>query len=164
MSILDLGERAPEFTASIDGKEISIDEWLDGGWGVLFSYPKAFTSICANELVAVAKLLDDYRKADVAIAAVSADSAEDQGGFGDKLEEEHNCPASKVVQFADPGLQIAGSYGMVHPKMSPELTMRVTYLIDADRKIRLTQAYPPYVERDFAALLAAAVKLRESDG
>lgn len=158
--MLKLGTTAPDFALASGG---NFYDWLDGSWAVLFSYPKAFTSVCSNELVAVANLLDDFANADIKIAAISTDSAADQSKFGTDLEAEHSCPSSKITQFADPELHIANAYGMVHPELLDQLTIRVTYVIDPAKKIRLAQAYPPPIARDFATLLKDVQAIRAKD-
>lgn len=161
--MLELGTQAPDFTAATAAGETSLYAWQDDSWMVLFSYPKAFTSVCSNELVAAAKLLSAYQSADVKLATVSADSAEDQAKFGTDLETEHSCPSSQLTQFADPELRIATLYGMVHPQLNEQLTMRLTYVLDPTHRVRLLQAYPPPVERDFAALLSNVEAIRARD-
>lgn len=161
--MLELGTIAPDFTASSTRGEAGWYDWLGDGWGVLFSYPKAFTGTCASELVAVAQLLADYAAAGVKVAAVSTDSVADQARFGSELGQEHGCPTADIMQFADQSREIAMLYGMVHPHMHEQLAMRVLYVLDPSKKIRLLMAYPPQVARDFAGILGNIRVMQERD-
>lgn len=161
--MLELGATAPDFTAPSTGGEIDFYSWLGDSWGIFFSYPKAFTATCATELVAAARLLDEAAAANVKLAALSLDSMEDQGGFAAKLQQEEDCPAERLTQIADPDARVAKLYGMVHADALADLTVRVSYVIDPQRRIQLVQAYPPKVARDFAGLLAA-IRILQASG
>ena len=161
--MFELGETAPDFEAQSTQGTKSLYDWQQDSWVVLISYPKAHTSVCSAELVAVAKLLDKYSEANVKVAAISTDKLEDQVSFGEKMAKVYECPAEQVMQFSDSDLKIVNLYKMLHSKASDELAMRVTYVIDPEHKIRLVQAYPPIVERNFDELLEAIDKIRKRD-
>lgn len=54
---------------------------------------------------------------------------------------------------ADPDLHIAKLYEMIHPAQSETEAVRSVFIIDPDRKIRLTMTYPMNVGRDFDEIL-----------
>ena len=160
MGMLELGETAPDFQAPSTAGELGFHDWLGDSWGIFFSYPKAFTSVCSMELISASRLLDDAEAANVKLAALSLDVLEDQGKFAADLEAEEDCPALRLTQIADPEAKVANLYGMVHANTLPDLAVRVLYVIDPERKVRLAQAYPPKVERNFAEVLAAIATLQ----
>ena len=59
---LQLGDQAPDFTATTTIGEISLHTYLGDGWGLLFSHPKDFTPVCTTELGTVSKLLPEFEK------------------------------------------------------------------------------------------------------
>lgn len=162
--MLRLGEQAPDFTAQSNEGELRFHDWLGGRWGVLFSYPKAFTSICGSELVDVARLRDSFSDSGIKVAALSLDTSEDQQKFGEELAASESCPTDKLTQISDPERKVADLYGMVHPEAIENLAIRTTYVIDPDRRVRMLQAYPPKVRRDFKALLEGVQMLQATDG
>ena len=50
-------------------------------WGVLFSHPADFTPVCTTELGAVAKLMPEFEKRNVVVAALSCNSVESHQGW-----------------------------------------------------------------------------------
>lgn len=50
--------------------------------------------------------------------------------------------------LADEDQVVAKLYGMIHPKADPKLTVRTVFIIDSDKKIRLTLTYPPSTGRN----------------
>ncbi len=161
--MLKLGEKAPDFTADSTEGELRFHDWLGERWGVLFSYPKAFTSVCGSELVDVARLRDGFDKSGIRLAALSLDTVDDQRRFGEELAEGEACPTDRLTQISDPEGKVAGMYGMIHPEAIKDLAVRTTYVIDPDRTVRMLEAYPPKVRRDFASLLSGVQRLQESD-
>ena len=161
--MLELGETAPDFTAPSTEGEIRFHDWLGGRWGLLFSYPKAFTSVCGAELVDVARMRDRFESAGVRVAGLSFDTADDQRRFGEELSASESCPVQKVTQISDPDGKVAAMYGMVHPKVIDKLTVRTTYAIDPGRTIRLLSAGPPKLKRDFGAVLDSIKSMQETD-
>ncbi|MFA5620408.1 MAG: peroxiredoxin [Weeksellaceae bacterium] len=90
-----VGKKAPQFVAPavLDGEEIVNDYKLPIGEKniVLFFYPKDFTFVCPTELHAFQEKLEEFKKRDAEVIAVSTDSEEthlawlntekDQGGI-----------------------------------------------------------------------------------
>ena len=161
--MLALGTEAPDFTADSSAGEIRFHDWLEGHWGLLFSYPKAFTSICGSELVEVARLRDDFDTYGVKVAALSLDSATDQKQFSAELEKAESCPVGKIMQISDPNGLVAKSYGMIHPQIADKMTIRTSYVIGPDRKVRMSQAGPPVIPRDFKSLLTGIRALQDHE-
>jgi len=47
---IQLGDIAPDFTVETTEGALSLHDYLDEGWGVLFSHPADFTPVCTTEL------------------------------------------------------------------------------------------------------------------
>jgi len=54
---------------------------------------------------------------------------------------------------ADPDLTIAKLYDMIHPDQSETAAVRSVFIIDPEKKIRLTMTYPMSVGRNFDEIL-----------
>jgi peroxiredoxin 2/4 len=86
MAVL-VGKKAPHFSAAavINGEEIvenfSLDQYLGSKYVILFFYPKDFTFVCPTELHAFQERLEDFRKKDVEIVAVSTDTEQSHWGW-----------------------------------------------------------------------------------
>jgi peroxiredoxin (alkyl hydroperoxide reductase subunit C) len=73
-----VGKSAPSFTATaVQGNEVVEGFGLDqfkGRYVVLFFYPLDFTFVCPTELHAFNEQLEEFRRRDVEVVAVSVDS------------------------------------------------------------------------------------------
>ncbi len=76
MSVLRLGDTAPNFTAATTEGDIDFHSWKGGSWAVLFSHPADFTPVCTTELGRTATLQQEFEARDVKTIAVSVDPLE----------------------------------------------------------------------------------------
>lgn len=159
---LQLGDTAPDFTAdSTDGK-ISLHDYGENSWVVLFSHPKDFTPVCTTELGAVAKLKPEFDKRNVKVLGLSVDPIDDHKAWVGDIEETQGC-ALNFPLLADPDRKISGLYGMIHPKANDTLTVRSVFVIDPNKKVRLTLTYPASTGRNFDELLRVIDSLQLTD-
>ena len=72
-SIPMLGLTAPSFTAETTNGKIEFPKDFGNSWKILFSHPKDFTPVCTSEILALAKMQDEFDKLGVKIAIISVD-------------------------------------------------------------------------------------------
>ena len=160
---LKLGENAPNFTQDSTIGTLNFHDYLGDSWGVLFSHPKDFTPVCTTELGTVAKLKDEFSRRNVKVVALSVDSRESH----DRWVEDINETQSTTVNFpivADEDRTVANAYGMIHPEALNTLTVRSVFIIDPNKKVRLTLTYPAPTGRNFDEILRAIDGLQLTDG
>jgi alkyl hydroperoxide reductase subunit AhpC len=159
---LQLGDIAPDFeTETTDGK-IKFHEWLGSSWGVLFSHPKDYTPVCTTELGYTSKLGAEFAKRGVKVLALSVDSVEDHKGWAKDIESTQDCKLNFPI-IADPEMKVANLYGMIHPKASDRFTVRSVFVIDPNKKVRLTITYPASTGRNFDEILRVIDSLQLTD-
>ena len=158
-----LGQTVPDFHAKTTQGEISSHEWIGDAWAVLFSHPADFTPVCTTELGAVAALKDEWAARNVKPIALSVDPLRDHEAWLGDIEETQGSRVWYPL-IADEDRKIAEAYGMVHPDAAPNITVRAVYVIDPDKKLRLTFTYPPSTGRNFAEVLRAIDSLQLTDG
>src|SRR3954451_17334644 len=73
---LALGDTAPDFEAEATEGPIKFHEWLGDSWGVLFSHPRNFTSVCTAELGYMVSLKPEVDKRGAQIIGLSVDPIE----------------------------------------------------------------------------------------
>src|SRR3546814_1704278 len=74
--------------------------------------------------------------------------------------------SSDLLQFpivADADLKIARMYDMIHPEQSETAAVRSVFIIDPNKKIRLTMTYPMSVGRNFDEILRVIDALQLGD-
>jgi thioredoxin-dependent peroxiredoxin len=149
---LQLGDEAPDFTAETTEGTVQFHEWLDGGWGVLFSHPKDFTPVCTTELGAVAGLKPEFDKRGAKVIGLSVDPLDSHAGWSKDIEDvTGNAPNFPMI--ADPDRKVADLYGMIHPNAADTMTVRSVFVIGPDKKVKLTLTYPASTGRNFEEVL-----------
>ncbi len=147
-----LGDTAPDFTAQTTEGEINFHNWIGDKWAVLFSHPKDYTPVCTTELGMAAKLKPEFDKRGVKIIALSVDPLDSHEGWANDIEE---TQGSKVnfPMIADSDRKISDLYDMIHPNANDTFTVRSVFVIDPNKKVRLTLTYPASAGRNFDEIL-----------
>ena len=159
---LRINDTVPNFTADTDQGEINFHEWLGGKWAILFSHPKDFTPVCTTEFSAVAQLADEWAKRDTKVIGISVDGVEDHKGWKKDIEAFAKTSADFPI-IADKDLAVAKAFDMLPAEFvlpdgatpNDSQTVRSVFIIDPDKKLRLSMTYPMNVGRNFAEVLRA---------
>ena len=162
MASLRLGDTAPDFEQQSSDGPIRFHEWLGSSWGVLFSHPADFTPVCTTELGLTAKLKDDFAKRNVKAIAVSVDPVDSHVKWIDDINRTQNCNVNFPI-LADDDRKVATLYDMIHPSASATATVRSLFVIDPQKKVRLTITYPASTGRNFDEVLRVIDSLQLTD-
>lgn len=160
-----LGDIFPDFTAETQAGSIRFHDWLGDSWGILFSHPNDFTPVCTTELARAAKLMPEFKKLGVKIIALSCNSVEshrkwieDIKAYGELTEEEFPYP---IIE--DESRKLATSLGMLDPaeldSRGIPVTARAVFIIDPNKKMRLSILYPATTGRNFDEILRVVESL-----
>src|SRR5919107_4337154 len=147
-----LGDTAPDFTQESTEGPIHFYDWAGNSWVVLFSHPKDFTPVCTTELGAVAKLKPEFDKRNVKVIGLSVDPLDSHKKWIGDIEETQGV-ALNFPLLADADRKVADLYGMIHPNANDTFTVRSVFIIDPNKKVRLTLTYPAATGRNFEELL-----------
>ncbi|MDG2053661.1 MAG: peroxiredoxin [Phycisphaerales bacterium] len=159
---LQLGDTAPDFTQDSTEGSISFHDWIGDGWCVLFSHPADYTPVCTTELGAAASLKGDFEKRNVKIIGLSVDPLSDHEGWSKDIEETQGT-ALNFPLLADADRRVSNLYGMIHPNADNTLTVRSVFIIDSNKKIRLTLTYPASTGRNFDEIMRVIDSLQLTD-
>lgn len=159
---LQLGDTVPDFTQASSEGEISFYDWAGDSWVVLFSHPADYTPVCTTELGAVAKLKSEFDKRNVKVLALSVDGVESHKGWIGDINETQSTTVNYPI-LADSDKKVANLYGMIHPKSLNNLTVRTVFVIDPEKKLRLTITYPASTGRNFEEILRVIDSLQLTD-
>lgn len=157
-----LGDKAPNFKAQTTEGEIDFYEWAGDSWVVLFSHPADFTPVCTTELGTVAKLQDEFAKRNTKTIGLSVDPIADHREWVKDINETQGTTVNYPI-IADEDRSIAQKYDMIHPEADDTNTVRSVFIIDPDKKVRLTLTYPPSTGRNFEELLRVIDSLQLTD-
>lgn len=160
---IHIGDIAPDFKAQTTEGPLSFYEWLGNSWCVLFSHPKDFTPVCTTELGAVAHLKEEFDKRQVKVLALSVSSVKSHLEWIKDINETQHTTVNFPLIGDEEG-QIAHLYGMIHPKANETFTVRTVFIIDPQRKVRLTMSYPASTGRNFKEILRTVDSIQLTDG
>lgn len=168
---LRINDIAPNFTADSTEGQITLHDWIGDSYAILFSHPKDFTPVCTTEFGAAARLREKFAARNCKLAGISVDGVEEhlqwQGDVAQYAGTEMGFPI-----IADDKLEIAKLYDMLPAEAylpdgrtaNDTATVRTTFIIGPDKKIRLMLIYPMSVGRNFDEILRALDAIRATDG
>ncbi|MGI8935658.1 MAG: redoxin domain-containing protein, partial [Phormidesmis sp.] len=147
---LQLGDQVPDFTQKSSMGDINFYEWAGDSWVVLFSHPADYTPVCTTALGLVGQLQDEFKKRNVKTMALSVDGVESHKGWINDINETQSTNINYPI-LADDDKKVATLYCMLHPNSSTgnTLTVRSVFVIDPDKKLKLTLTYPASTGRNF---------------
>jgi len=159
---LRLGDTAPDFEQDSSIGKLKFHEWAGDSWVVLFSHPADFTPVCTTELGLTAKLKPEFDKRNVKAIALSVDPAESHKGWIADIEETQDTVVGFPI-IADEDRTVATLYDMIHPNASTTATVRTLFVIDPNKKVRLSLTYPMSTGRNFDEVLRVIDALQLTD-
>ena len=159
---LQLGDIVPDFTQDSSEGPISFHQWVGDSWVVLFSHPADYTPVCTTELGTVDSLKSEFERRNVKVIALSVDSAESHRGWINDINETQNTTVNYPI-IADGDRKVSDLYGMIHPNSLNNLTVRSVFIIDPNKKLRLTITYPASTGRNFNEILRVIDSLQLTD-
>ncbi|MBD8475460.1 peroxiredoxin [Pseudomonas sp. CFBP 8770] len=157
-----LGDIAPDFQQDSSQGTISFHQWLGDQWGVLFSHPADFTPVCTTELGFTAKLADEFARRNVKAIALSVDPVESHQRWIGDIDETQGTTVNFPI-LADADRKVSQLYDLIHPNASDTLTVRSLFVIDPNKKVRLTITYPASTGRNFHEILRVIDSLQLTD-
>ncbi|WP_017325748.1 peroxiredoxin [Synechococcus sp. PCC 7336] len=159
---LQLGDTVPNFTQQSTAGEINFYDWAGDSWVVFFSHPADYTPVCTTELGEVAKLKPEFEKRRAKVIALSVDDVNSHNGWVGDINETQSTTVNYPI-IADADSSVANLYGMIHPNANAKVTVRTVFVVDPNKKLRLTITYPPSTGRNFDEILRAIDSLQLTD-
>ncbi|HHF0928390.1 TPA: peroxiredoxin [Pseudomonas aeruginosa] len=155
-----INEPAPDFTAQTTHGPRSLADYK-GKWLVLFSHPADFTPVCTTEFIAFAKAADQFRALDTELLGLSIDSIYSHLAWVQNIEEKFGVEIGFPI-IEDLAMNVARTYGMIHPGASDTSAVRATFVIDDQGLLRAMVYYPMTNGRSVDEILRLVKSLRHS--
>ncbi len=159
---IHIGSTAPDFTAQTTAGTISFHDWIGDSWVFFFSHPADFTPVCTTEMGRTAQLADQFAARNTKPIGLSTDSVEEHFEWIKDVNDTQNTQLNFPI-IADKDLKVARLYDMIHEHESSTEAVRSVFIIDPDKKIRLTMTYPMNVGRNFDEILRVIDALQLAD-
>ncbi len=110
----------------------------------------------------MAKLKPEFDKRNVKVIALSVDDNDSHKGWIDDINETQQTNVNYPL-LADADKKVSDLYGMIHPNANAKVTVRTVFVIDPQRKLRLSITYPPSTGRNFEEILRVIDSLQLTD-
>ncbi len=167
---LRINDIAPDFTVDSTIGTLSLHDWIGDSYAILFSHPKDFTPVCTTEFGAVAQLAGEFAKRNTKVMGVSVDTVAEHVKWKSDIEMVGGAKADFPI-IDDTALKVAKLYDMLPAEAylpdgrtaNDSATVRTTFIIGPDKKIRLMLIYPMTVGRNFAEILRALDAVQAAD-
>lgn len=159
---LRLGDTAPDFSIDTTKGKINFHEWIGDSWCFFFSHPADFTPVCTTEMGRTAQLAQEFAARNVKPLGLSTDTVEEHMKWIEDVNDTQNTTLEFPI-VADPDLKVSEMYDMIHPGESTTAAVRSVFIIDPNKKIRLTLTYPMSVGRNFDEILRVIDALQLND-
>ncbi len=167
---LRIDDVVPNFTALTDEGEITFHDWIGDSYALLFSHPKDFTPVCTTEFGAVAQRAAEWEKRGVKVIGLSVDGVEEHKKWKADIETFAGAKPTFPI-IADTDLAVSKALGMLPAEAylpdgrtaADSATVRATYLIGPDKKVRFMIIYPMSVGRNFDEIIRAVDAVQATD-
>jgi alkyl hydroperoxide reductase subunit AhpC len=159
---LPLGSIAPDFVQDSSQGKINFHQYIQGHWAVLFSHPADFTPVCTTELGETAKLKPEFDKRNTKVLALSVDTSDSHTRWIPDINDTQKADVNFPI-LADADKTVATLYGMLHPQSLDNFTVRSVFIIDPNKRVRLTLTYPASTGRNFKEILRVLDSLQLTD-
>jgi peroxiredoxin (alkyl hydroperoxide reductase subunit C) len=134
-----IGQKAPDFTAQAVMEndeiiEISLHDYLDDDYGLIFFYPLDFTFVCPSEIIAFSNRMDKFKELGCKVVGVSVDSQFSHYAWRNTAVEKGGIGSINFPLVADLTKSIATDYGVLIDGAG--VALRGSFLIDKTGNIR----------------------------
>jgi len=147
-----LGTVAPNFEASTTEGDITFHDYIGESWCFFFSHPRDFSAVCMTELAEVARLQDEFDQRNVKRIGLSIVPLEKHSQWSAEFPKVQGCELNYPL-IADTDGEIARLYDLMHEAHMAGVTCRCFYIIDPNKKIRMSAVYPTTVGRNFDEII-----------
>ncbi|MFS2110483.1 peroxiredoxin [Sphingomonas sp. Sphisp140] len=159
---LKLFDTVPDFTQESTFGTLNFYDWAGKDWVVLFSHPRDFTPVCTTELGTVARLKPEFDRRGVKVIGLSVDPVDRHLDWANDIARTQGSSLNFPL-LADVDRRISELLGLIHPNASDTVTVRTVFVIDPQKRVRLTLTYPASTGRNFDEILRTIDSLQLTD-
>jgi peroxiredoxin (alkyl hydroperoxide reductase subunit C) len=156
-----LNEPAPAFEARTTHGMRKLEDYR-GKWLVLFSHPADFTPVCTTEFMAFARAYDEFQAINTELLGLSIDSYYSHVAWVRNIKEKFGVEIPFPI-IEDLSMQVAKSYGMIHPGAADTSAVRATFIIDPEGTLRAMVYYPMSNGRSIPEFVRLVKAMQASD-
>eukprot|EP01099_Mayorella_cantabrigiensis_P000396 TRINITY_DN1185_c0_g3_i1.p1 TRINITY_DN1185_c0_g3~~TRINITY_DN1185_c0_g3_i1.p1 ORF type:complete len:198 (+),score=42.09 TRINITY_DN1185_c0_g3_i1:84-596(+) len=107
-----VGDNLPNVVADSTHGKVDLYEYLGGNWGLFFTHPADFTPVCATEIGALAKKMDNFKERKIQVIGLSTDTVESHHDWIQEIETTLNTKVFFPL-ISDPDREISRQLGLL---------------------------------------------------
>ncbi|DBA01650.1 TPA: hypothetical protein N0F65_010301 [Lagenidium giganteum] len=157
---LQLGAKLPNIIGQSQLGVIRVHDYMDGGWGLLCTFPQTHHPVWMTELGMMQKLKEQFDARNCRLMAMHIDPTKQQADFLADVDETQEVKVSFPV-LADETGELSRMLGLI-PAAAPKhaadqhrLPFSCTILLDVGLTVRFLSYYPTCVGRNLYEVLRA---------
>eukprot|EP00904_Undaria_pinnatifida_P004021 jgi/Undpi1/1361/HiC_scaffold_11.g04753.m1 len=162
---LQIGDEIPNFTCESHMGIISLHSYINGGWGVIFTYPRNNDPVTCTSLGMLSKLSEEFEERNCKLLAIGVDSKIGHKTFIKEIQELQECEVAFPI-VADATGEIFSLLGLVRADaidptqgLVPQTSVLI---IDLDLRVRMIVQYPCSVGHNYYETLRAIDALHQA--
>ena len=129
---------APDFTADAvlpndEIAQVTLSDFIDKKYVVLFFYPLDFTFVCPSEILAFSNRISEFEKRNVEVLGVSIDSLYSHKAWRNTPTKNGGIGKIKFTLISDIDKNIAKNFNVL---INDSVALRATFLLDKSGVIR----------------------------
>ncbi|XP_049844593.1 peroxiredoxin 1 [Schistocerca gregaria] len=137
MPVPDLAKPAPPFSGvavvGTNFEDIKLSDYK-GKYLVLFFYPLDFTFVCPTEIIAFSDRVEEFKKLNCEVIAVSCDSQYSHLAWVNTPRKNGGVSKLNIPLLADKSMKIAKDYGVLNEETG--IPYRGLFIIDGKQNLR----------------------------
>ena len=156
--MVDIGDEVPNWTLESHVGNITWHDLIDSKWAVLLTFGAAFDPVATTEIGMACKLRDEFDSRNIAVAFLGLDTVTHYREWITDVEELQNVKVNVPIITDDVDCAVLRQYGCarpIPPTMQPKPVSHGVFLIDVDRRLRISMKYSMSVGRNLYEILRA---------
>ena len=156
--VADIGDEVPNFTLESQMGMITWHDLIDAKWAVLFTFHTAFDPVATSEIGMLCKLRDEFDSRNITVAFMGADTVTNYREWITDIEELQNVKVNVPLIADEADCSVLQQYGVARPTPPTMVCKPVShgiFLVDIDRRLRISMKYSMAVGRNVYEILRA---------
>ena len=150
MGVVDIGDDLPDWTLESQVGSIRCHELIDGKVCLFVTIGYAFDPVTTTEIGAIHKLIEEFEARNITVIILGCDTIVNYRRWCKDIEELQTVSVKYPV-VSDESCNVLQRLGCAKPvlpnaKLAP--VVNGTFLVDIDKKIRISMKYSPAVGRN----------------
>lgn len=148
---VDVGDLAPDFTLNSQMGPIALHPLLEGKWGLVVTFGKAFDPVATTDIGFLSKMIEEFEARNITVVTIGNDSVTAFRKWIKDIEELQSVKVN-IPLVSDVDCTVLKKFGCARmSSVEKEIMPHCLgiFLIDLDKRVRSAMKYGPNTGRNF---------------